>query len=107
MVVHSGSLKERTTTLPRKERSETRLPNWSVSVKPGAAPLSTVPGSSCGFATAALVATGLAGAPDARTTEMAAPTPTPRTSAIPKTSQYSRCDTRREVWHRDEETYTL
>ena len=35
MVVHSGSLKESTTTLPRMELSETRLPNWSVSEKPG------------------------------------------------------------------------
>ena len=42
IVVHSGSLNETTTTLPRSERSETRLPNWSVSVKPGAVALSAV-----------------------------------------------------------------
>ena len=95
IVVHSGSLKETTTTLPRNERSETRWPNWSVSVNPGATPFSGVPGSSSGFATVGVPdTTGLAGAPEDRTTEMAAPMPTPTASAIPRTIQCTRRDTR-------------
>ena len=36
IVVHSESLKARITTWPRKERSDTRAPNWSMRVKSGA-----------------------------------------------------------------------
>jgi AcrR family transcriptional regulator len=49
IVVHSESLKARITTLPRNDRSETCLPNWSVSANPGAWPDRLVPGSSSGL----------------------------------------------------------
>src|SRR5579884_588178 len=95
MVVHFGSLKETTTTLPRNERSDTRLPNWSVSVKPGAAPLSRVPGSSCGFrlATSGPTETGPGDELEERSTATAAPIPMPRASAAPSTIKCSRRDT--------------
>src|SRR6476646_5411456 len=60
IVVHSGSLNETTTTLPRSDRNETRLPNWSVSVKPGATALSGTPGSRFGFAIAGVWVTATA-----------------------------------------------
>ena len=84
-----GIVDARTTTFPRSERRETRLPNWSVSVNAGAAPSSFVPGSSCGFMTAAADwagrVSGAAGAPDEFTTAIAAPIPTPTRSAAPRT----------------------
>src|SRR5206468_11015866 len=90
IVVHSGSLKERTTTLPRSERKETRLPNWSVSVNAGAAALSGTPGSRFGFAGGG-AAIGAAGAVvDEPVTAITAPIPTPTASATPRTAQYSR-----------------
>ena len=85
MVVHFGSLKERTTTLPRSDRSETRLPNWSVRLKPGAAPLRCVPGSTAGFIRRGPDEIGSAGAPEEWTIEIAAPMPTPTNNAIPRT----------------------
>ena len=87
MVVHFGSLNARTTTLPRSERSETRLPNWSVSVKPGATALSRAPGSRFGFAIPGGSATGVAGVFEGRLAAMAVPMPMPATSATPRTIQ--------------------
>ena len=60
IVVHSESTKARTTALPRNWLSETREPNWLVSVKPGAAvPGRRVPGSTSGFAVTWLPIAGL------------------------------------------------
>jgi hypothetical protein len=95
MVVHSGSLNERTTTLPRSERNETRSPNWSVSLKLGATALSRAPGSRFGFATdgVCVSATGVEGVVEEPATAITAPMPTPMASAIPNTVQCSRRDT--------------
>ena len=65
-VVHSESTKVSTTALPRNWDSETRWPNWSVSVKPGAGrPGITVPGSTPGLCRASGWPAALPGAPDA------------------------------------------
>src|SRR5438552_3691612 len=95
IVVHSGSLNETTTTLPRSEPNETRLPNWSVSVKPGAMALSRTPGSSRGFAISGVcvAAIGVAGVVEERATAITAPRPTPTASATPRTVQCNRRDT--------------
>ena len=96
IVVHFGSLNASTTTLPRNELSETRLPNWSVSVKPGAAALSRAPGSRSGFAIPGVCVadTGVDGVVlEGRATEMTIPMPTPTASAIPRTVHCSRRDT--------------
>src|SRR4051812_22366464 len=93
MVVHSGSLNERTTTLPRSERNDTRLANWSVSVKPGATALSAAPGSSCGFEKRSGPEEIGTGALDGPAIAIAAPMPTPTASESPRMVQCSGRDT--------------
>ena len=56
--MHSESLKARITTFPRNECRDTRWPNWSVSVKSGAARARGVPGSSSGLVASAALDVG-------------------------------------------------
>src|SRR4051794_13207707 len=95
IVVHSGSLNETTTTLPRSERSETRLPNWSVRVKPGAAASSATPRSRFGFAIAGVpvCAAGTDGVVVEFAMAITAPMPTPTASETTRTVQCNRRDT--------------